>query len=136
MLALTFLALLSADHPGADRPHDRAALVQVHDLARLSPEQARHLDGQSALFWVDLDSLPSDPDDTGGFTVYDCVAPPGPWLFAGIWFLPGQVDAEAEPPEGQLLVRARLRVLRWPPPFGFPAQVEYRLERATRERHP
>jgi hypothetical protein len=119
MLPILFLAVLSpvADGPG-HRPDTRAGRT-CHDLARLTPADARSLAGKRARYRVVLDSL----EDFATHS-FDCVAPEG--LHATVFLLADQEAAD------EMTVEARLVIIDYPAAVGFAALREYRLRDAVR----
>ena len=113
LVLLVLVAIAAGDVP---RPLPRP--VQVHEFEALPHRDALQLAGKPALYAIALDSQAEEID---GRIAVDCTSAdavhrtPRP--------LPG-VDVETR---DRLTVRARLRVIRHPPSWGFPELVEYRL---------
>ncbi len=118
---LLTLSLGSADHSPAP---SRTEIT--HDLARLTPSEARLLEGKRAKFRLVLSSVPDTQD---AFVLYEC--PSNDDIGRTIWLDLAQELAE------DMVVEATLRILHHPgaaeapgvPPRVF---VEYRLESAVR----
>ena len=123
LLALT-VVLLSAN--AAERPS--GAVVQVHELATLAPQDAATLAGRPALFRVMLDSA---EDTEGTFTLYDCQSLDG--KLRSVWLWSGQELQD------EMTVQATLQVIHHPVSVGdggtpFQGFREYRLARAVRKK--
>jgi hypothetical protein len=118
---LISLPLGSADH------HTVSSRTEViHDLARLTPSEARLLEGKRAKYRLVLGSL---PDSQQGFVLYEC--PSNDEVGRTIW-----LDLEQELAE-EMIVEATLRIFHHPAAVereGTPARVftEYRLLSALR----
>jgi hypothetical protein len=113
----SLLALLLA---AGDIPRPRVDVQRTYTLEALTPADAARLQGKRARFAIALDSL---PEEAGGYTAYDCLAPPG--LAAGVWLCPGQ-EAQDE-----MTVEALLVIVNHRAAWGFPALTEYRLKDAV-----
>jgi hypothetical protein len=104
----TLVALLLALPPGSTDPPRVSSRIEVtHDLARLTPSEARLLEGKRAKFRLVLGSLPDSQD---GFVLFEC--PSSDEVGRTIWLDLAQELAE------EMIVEATLRI------FYHPAMAE------------
>ncbi len=81
-------------------PLNKPPVEIVFDFSKLTPETARQLEGEEAVFSIVLDSL---DDEDGKYTLYDCHSEDE--VLRSVWLLPGQEV------RGSMTVRAVLRIL-------------------------
>jgi hypothetical protein len=116
--ALLLLLLVPADVPPVP-----AAVVRSLDLAALSHDGARRLDGRRVRMRVEVESRPGD---AGGAVVCDCVSSAD--VNRTVWLVPGQEAKDVMDVEGVFPLLWRQ------PGNGFPGYWEYRVEGAVRRR--
>jgi hypothetical protein len=123
-ILLFLLVSLDAPAPLSARPE------QTHDLAKLSPEHLRRMDGHRGTFRCSLDSMPWE---RRGYTVFDC-AGGNDTSERTVWVAPGQEEIGDE--VWEIVVVATLEVVEHPlviAPDGtrFEPWTEYRLADAV-----
>jgi len=122
---MTTLLLLALSFAAADTPRAETQTVRVFDLATLSHEEAKGLEGTRQRFLITLDSRPGG---CGPFVVYDSVGPKDDLRL--VWLRQEQPDSRAT-----LTVEATLRLVRRQPSRDgvFEGFWEYRLTEAMRK---